>query len=72
MFPGETLKKPVSPLKKNDHPELDESELLQEDDIKKYQSIIGALQWLVSLAKFDMPALLCLCLVFVPPHALDI
>ena len=33
----------TSPLEKNDHPELDKSDLLDTDGIKKYQSLIGAL-----------------------------
>jgi hypothetical protein len=32
-----------SPLKKGDHPELDDSELLDEDGIQQYQSIIGSI-----------------------------
>ena len=43
MF-GEKPSKVVTPLKKNDHPEMDSSEFLDTDGIKKYQSMIGALQ----------------------------
>jgi hypothetical protein len=43
-----------SPLEKGDHPELDESPLLGEDGIKKYQSLIGTLQWTISLGRFDI------------------
>ena len=43
-----------SPLEKNHHPEVDESPLLDEDGIKKYMSMIGALQWAVSLGRFDI------------------
>ena len=43
-----------SPVEKNDHPELDTSELLDEEDIQKYQSMIGALQWVVSIGRFDI------------------
>ena len=42
------------PVEKNDHPELDTSELLDEEAIQKYQSIIGALQWVVSIGRFDI------------------
>ena len=38
-----------SPLVNNDHPELDTSELLNEDDQKIYQSLIGALQWVIQI-----------------------
>jgi hypothetical protein len=44
----------VSPLPPNDHPELDDTELLGEDGIQQYQSLIGALQWTISLGRFDV------------------
>jgi Reverse transcriptase (RNA-dependent DNA polymerase) len=53
MF-GEKPKHYQSPLEKNDHPELDESDLLPSSDITIYQSMIGALQWAVSLGRFDI------------------
>jgi hypothetical protein len=43
-----------SPLEKNDHPELDDSPLLDEDGINKYQSLIGVLQWAITLGRFDI------------------
>ena len=43
-----------SPLEKGDHPELDESELLDDDGIHQYQSLIGSLQWAISLGRFDV------------------
>jgi hypothetical protein len=36
------------------HPELDDSELLNDEGIKQYQSLIGALQWAVSLCRLDI------------------
>ena len=42
------------PLDKNDHPELDISPLLDDDGINKYQSLLGALQWAISLGRFDI------------------
>ena len=51
---GEKPKTYVSPLEKGDHPELDLTELCDEAGIKKYQSIIGALQWTISLCRFDI------------------
>ena len=52
---GEAPKHNVqSPLEKNDHPELDDSPLLDEDGISKYQSLIGTLQWTISLGRFDI------------------
>ena len=44
----------TSPIEKNDHPELDTSELLDEEGIVKYQSLTGALQWVVSIGRFDV------------------
>ena len=44
----------TSPIEKNDHPELDTSELLDEDWTQKYQSLIGALQWVISIGRFDV------------------
>ena len=43
-----------SPLEKGDHPELDTSEELDMENIKLYQSLIGMLQWLVSLGRLDI------------------
>ena len=44
----------MSPLEKNDHPELDDTELLDDDGIRKYQSLIGTLQWTITLGRFDV------------------
>ena len=35
----------TSPLSKGDHPELDDSDILEIIDVSKYQTCIGALQW---------------------------
>ena len=43
-----------SPLEKGDHPELDTSPLLDQVGIQKYQSLIGALQWTITLGRFDI------------------
>ena len=43
-----------SPLDKGDHPELDQSELVDAEGITQYQSMIGSLQWLVSLGRIDV------------------
>ena len=52
MF-GETPKNHSSPLERNDHPEVDESDELDAEGTVKYQSMAGALQWAVSLGRFD-------------------
>ena len=56
MFPGETLPQVKSPLVKNDHPELDKSELANEDLITKFRCMIGQLQWAVTLGRYDILA----------------
>jgi hypothetical protein len=43
-----------SPLESNDHPEIDSSKFLGEDDIQKYQSLIGTMQWAISIGHFDI------------------
>jgi len=43
-----------SPLERNDHPELDTSEELDADGIRIYQSMIGSLQWVVSIGRLDI------------------
>jgi hypothetical protein len=54
MFGTKPSTKWSSPLESNDHPELDTSPLLDEDGITKYQSLIGALQWTITLGRFDI------------------
>jgi len=44
----------LSALSKGDHPELDISELCGPDDTRKFQSLIGALQWTISLCRMDI------------------
>ena len=46
--------KASAPLDPHDHPELDTSPLLGEADIKIYQSFVGALQWAITLGRFDL------------------
>ena len=43
-----------SPLEHGDHPELDESELLDDEGVEKYQSLIGLQQWAILLCRFDI------------------
>ena len=51
---GEPPKEAHSPMEKGDQPELDDTPLCGPDDIKKFQSIIGAVQWTISLCRFDV------------------
>ena len=43
-----------SPLEKGDHPETDDSELLDENGTQQYQSLIGSLQWSILLGHLDI------------------
>jgi hypothetical protein len=54
MFGEKPLSKVHSPLEKGDHPELDTSELLDQTGVQQYQSLIGSLQWAISLGRFDI------------------
>ena len=54
MFGEKPRTKYTSPLEKGDHPELDDSEELKDNDTKIYQSLIGALQWAVTIGRFDI------------------
>ena len=47
----------MTPLDKNDYPELDTSEILEGDMAAKYLTMVGQLQWLVTLGRFDLHAL---------------
>ena len=51
---GHSQVKNSCPLYKDDHLELDNSSLLEEPDIKIYQSLIGSLQWAITLGQFDI------------------
>ena len=54
MFGSLPTKKYSSPMDKEDHPELDQTSFLDAEGIKKYQSLIGALQWVITLGRFDV------------------
>jgi hypothetical protein len=53
MF-GMLPKDAALPLEKGNHPELDSSDLLDLKGIKIYQSLIGALQWVIQIGQFDV------------------
>ena len=50
----EKPRKSRPPLEGGDHPELDTSELCDEHQTKQFQTLIGQLQWLLSLGRFDI------------------
>ena len=45
-----------TPLDKNDHTELDTSEILEGDMAAKYLTMVGQVQWLVTFGRFDIHA----------------
>ena len=58
-----------SPFEKGDHPELNTSDLLNADGIQMFQSIIGAMQWAISIGHFDITtAIMSLSSFRVAPH----
>ena len=57
MFPNENFIYAKSLLEKNDHPELDNSELCNEEQITKYMCMIGQqLQWAITLGRYNILA----------------
>jgi hypothetical protein len=50
----EKPRKYTSPLEKNYHPKLDDLELMSNEGIVQYQSMIGAAQRATSLGQFNM------------------
>ena len=54
MFPNKNFINAKSPLEKNDHTELDNSELCNEEENTEYMSMIGQLQWAITLGRYDM------------------
>jgi hypothetical protein len=43
-----------SPLEKGEHPEMDTTDILDSEGTSLYQSLIGALQWIVTIERFDV------------------
>ena len=56
MFPNKSFFNVKSHLEKNDHPELDNTKLCNEEQITKYMCIIGQLQWAITLGRYDILA----------------
>jgi hypothetical protein len=44
----------ASPLEKGDHPELDTLELCTTEQVAHYQSMIGSLQWIVTIGRLNI------------------
>ena len=45
-----------TPLEKNDHPELDTSEILEGHEVNQYFTMVGQFPWLITLGRFDIQA----------------
>ena len=56
LFNEDPPKSYKAPHDKNYHPELDTSEILEGDMAAKHLTMVGQLQWLVSLGRFDLHA----------------
>lgn len=51
---GYTLQEEKTPIKNNDHPEEDQSPILDNEMHTEYQSLLGMLQWIISLCRIDI------------------
>ena len=51
---GELPKMVFSPIDHEDHPKLDNTMPCGPEDTTKFQSLIGACQWMISLCRFDL------------------
>ena len=56
MFPKKNFINAKSPLEKKDHPELDNSELCNDEQITKHMNMIGQLQWAITVGRYDILA----------------
>ena len=54
MFKQDQPKNMITLMDKNDHPELDDTEVLTGKSIQHYLTMRGQLQWLVTLGRFDI------------------
>ena len=56
LFNTEPSKGLRTPLEKNDHPELETSDILEGQQVNHYLTMVGQLQWLITLRRFDIQA----------------
>ena len=52
LFNTEPCKGLKAPLEKNDHPELDTSDIVEGQQVNHYLTMVGQLQWLITLGSF--------------------
>ena len=55
-FGTEPSKGLKTPLEKNDHPQLDTSDILEGQQVNHYLTMEGQLQWVITLGRFDIQA----------------
>ena len=48
------LKKHSHPMETGDHPEMDESEIMDDEGHRKYQMLMGILVWVVTIGRIDV------------------
>jgi hypothetical protein len=48
------LTKNSTPLPAGDHPEMDDSELCSDDEHRKFQMLMGMLNWVVTIGRLDV------------------
>ena len=53
---GSKPKKARPPLEESDHPELDTSDLCDDEQIRQYQTLIRQLVWAITLGRLDIAA----------------
>ena len=51
---GHQFSEATSPMRDNYHLELDESEFVNQETASKYRSILGSLNWAITLGRFDI------------------
>jgi hypothetical protein len=69
MFGCKPKQNVTSPLENGDNTELDTCDLLDGEGITQYQSLIGTLQWIISIGKFHAAIhVLSLSLFLVAPY----
>ena len=54
LFGVEAFKTYKTPMEEGLHPELDDSPFCSDDDAAKFRSIIGSLNWIITLGRFDV------------------
>ena len=56
LFNTEPSKGLQTLLEKNDHPELDTSDFLDGQQVNDYLTMVGQLQWFITLGRIDIQA----------------